>query len=163
MPVIELVTEIKSTAGICFDLSANIDLHQLSTSRTNEKAIAGITKGIIKINETVTWQATHFGVRQKLTSVISQYNRPFHFRDEQVKGAFKYFKHDHFFETKNGLVIMTDRFEYASPFGIFGKVFNKIVLTNYLAKFLTERNQVIKEFAESGKWTTLLSEKEYRT
>ena len=160
MPVIEILTEIKSTAEICFDLSASIDLHQLSTSRTNEKAIAGVTKGVIKLNETVTWEATHFGVRQKLKSVISLYNRPFHFRDEQVNGAFKHFKHDHFFETKNGLVMMTDRFEYASPFGIFGKLFNKIVLTNYLRKFLTKRNQMIKEYAEPGKWKEILDEKD---
>ncbi|PBQ33176.1 cell division protein [Sphingobacteriaceae bacterium] len=161
MPVIEIVTHIHSTAEICFDLSASIELHQLSTSRTNEKAIAGVTKGIIQLNETVTWQATHFGIRQKLTSVISRYERPHHFRDEQVKGAFKKFTHDHFFEDKKGFVIMTDRFEYASPLGIFGKIFNKLVLTNYLKKFLTERNQMIKEFAESGKWKELLDEKNY--
>lgn len=161
MPVIEIVTQINSTVEICFDLSASIDLHQISTSRTNEKAIAGTTKGIIQLNETVTWEATHLGVRQKLTSVISKYQRPHHFRDEQVTGAFKRFKHDHFFEVKEGFVIMTDRFEYASPLGIFGKIFNKLILINYLKKFLTERNQIIKEFAESGKWKELLDEKNY--
>ena len=156
MPVIELKTKVNSTPEICFDLSASIELHQLSTSKTKEKAIAGTTKGIIKLNETVTWQATHFGVNQKLTSVISKYNRPYHFRDEQVKGAFRCFKHDHYFEKTGDGVIMTDRFEYESPFGILGKVFNKLVLTSYLEKFLLERNRIIKEFAETEKWKTIL-------
>lgn len=155
MPVIELETRIRSRIEIVFDLSANIELHQISTRLTNEKAVAGVTSGIIKLNETVTWEATHFGIRQRLTSVISQYNRPFHFRDEQLKGAFKYFKHDHFFKIENEFVIVTDRFEYASPFGIFGKIFNLLVLTRYLTKFLRERNEVIKTYAESGKWKEL--------
>ena len=156
MPVIEIKTKIKATLEICFDLSASIELHQLSTGRTKEKAITGRTSGIIQLNETVTWEAIHFGIKQKLTSVISQYNRPFHFRDEQVKGAFKKFKHDHYFEAQGGLVIVTDRFEYESPFGIFGKLFNRLVLTKYMERFLLERNKIIKEYAESGKWKSIL-------
>ncbi|MFX8875810.1 hypothetical protein ABTM97_19785, partial [Acinetobacter baumannii] len=75
----------------CFDLARSIDLHQISTAETNEKAIAGKTNGLINLNETVTWEATHFGIRQKLTSKITKFDRPYHFRDEQVKGAFKCF------------------------------------------------------------------------
>jgi hypothetical protein len=48
---------------------------------------------------------------------------------------------------------MTDHFLFESPFGIAGRIFNKLILTRYLKKFLTERNQVIKYYAEqvSGK------------
>jgi len=161
MPVIELKTKIRSSLELCFDLSASIELHQLSTVRTKEKAIAGTTKGIIKLNETVTWEAVHFGIKQQLTSLISQYNRPYHFRDEQVKGAFKNFRHDHYFETQGDSVLVTDRFEYESPFGIFGKLFNRLVLTRYLTKFLRERNEMIRAFAESDKWKGLLREEDY--
>lgn len=97
MPVIELGTYIKASKEICFDLSRSIDLHTLSTSRTKEQAVAGRTSGLIEFNETVTWRAIHFGVWQKLTSKITAYDRPFHFRDEQLKGAFTFIKHDHFF------------------------------------------------------------------
>lgn len=79
MPKIEIITEINSTIDICFDLSRSIDLHKISTAKTNEEAIAGRTTGLINLNETVTWQATHFGVRQKLTSQITAFNRPFFF------------------------------------------------------------------------------------
>jgi len=41
MPAIYLETQIKSTVEVCFDLSRNIDFHQISTAETNEKAIAG--------------------------------------------------------------------------------------------------------------------------
>lgn len=52
---------------------------------------------------------------------------------------------------------MRDIFEFESPYGFAGKVFNKIVLTNYLAKLLIKRNKIIKDFAESGKWKAILN------
>ncbi len=156
MPKIELETFIKSEIEICFDLARSIDLHLISTSKTNEKAIAGRTQGLIEFDEFVTWEATHFGVRQKLTSKITAFDKPFHFRDEQLKGIFKSIKHDHYFEQKNDGVLMKDVFEYGAPFGLIGKVVEQLILTNYLKKFLIERNEVIKNYAESELYKTLI-------
>lgn len=157
MPKIELNTEISSTIDICFDLARSIDLHKISTAKTNEEAIEGITSGLINLNETVTWQATHFGIRQKLTSKITAFDRPHYFIDEQVKGIFKSIHHEHRFEQLENKVMMTDTFEFHSPFGLFGKIFNKLILTNYLKRFLIDRNQIIKEFAETEKWKKVLN------
>jgi ligand-binding SRPBCC domain-containing protein len=156
MPKIELQTEINSTIEICFDLSRSIDLHKISTAKTNEEAIEGTTTGLINLNETVTWQATHFGIRQKLTSKITAFEKPYYFRDEQIKGAFQSFYHEHKFEQLENKILMTDIFEYQSPFGIIGKIFNKFILTNYLRNLLINRNNVIKEFAETDKWKLVL-------
>jgi ligand-binding SRPBCC domain-containing protein len=158
MPTIALETQIKSDVEICFDLSRSIDLHQISTAETNEKAIDGKTTGLINFGHFVTWQATHFGVTQKLTSKITAFNRPFYFRDEQQKGAFKYIVHDHYFEVKDDKVIMKDTFKFQSPFGLIGKLFDKFVLVNYLRKLLINRNYIIKEYAETIKWKTILNE-----
>ena len=157
MPIIKIETAINSTIEICFDLSRSIDLHQISTAATKEKAIAGKTSGLINLDEYVTWEATHFGISQKLTSKITQFNRPFHFRDEQLQGIFKYFIHDHTFETDGGKVIMTDIFDFQSPYSLAGKLFNTIILTDYLRKLLLQRNQVIKEYAESERWKALIN------
>lgn len=156
MAIIQLETKITSNIEICYDLSRSIDLHTLSTAKTNEKAIDGITSGLINLGESVTWEATHFGVRQKLSSKITAFSRPFHFRDEQVNGAFKYFVHDHYFEQKNETVVMNDIFKFESPYGFIGKLFDKIVLTRYLTTFLIVRNNMIKEFAETDKWKLIL-------
>jgi len=157
MPIIQIETRINALIDLCFDLSRSIDLHKISTAATKEKAIEGITKGLIKHNEYVTWQAIHFGIRQKLTSKITAYNRPFHFCDEMVKGAFKKIKHDHYFVEKDGVVVMTDIFLFESPLGFLGDLFNRLILTTYLKKFLVERNLVIKQFAETEKWKELLA------
>lgn len=148
MPVIKLTTIIKAPIEICFDLSRSIDLHQNSTSQTHGKAVGVVTTGLINLNETVSWQARHFGITQYLTSRITKLERPFHFRDEQVNGAFKYFIHDHFFTDENDIVVMKDVFDFQSPYGIAGKFVNAIVLTTYMRKLLEKRNAVIKEYAD---------------
>ncbi|MEZ6096776.1 MAG: hypothetical protein R3C03_21550 [Pirellulaceae bacterium] len=88
MSVITLTTEIAATIDVVFDLSRSIDLHVESTSQTNEKAIAGRTSGLIELGETVTWEATHFFIRQRLTVRIELFDRPNHFRDSMVAGRF---------------------------------------------------------------------------
>lgn len=156
MPKIKLKTIIHADIEICFDLARSIDLHSISTAKTNEKAVDGKMKGLIELNEFVTWEATHFGVRQRLTSKITAFERPFHFRDEQQKGIFKRIYHDHYFQKLENGVLMTDEFTYEAPFGILGKLVEKLVLTKYLTKFLKERNQMIKEYAESDLHKTIL-------
>ena len=155
MPQIHLKTLIKSKIEICFDLARSIDLHKVSMARSDEKAIGGRTSGLINLGETVTWEATHFGVKQKLTSRITAFNRPYHFRDEQIKGAFKSILHDHYFEVQGNGVLMKDIFNFESPLGILGTLANKIILTKYLTKLITERNNIIKEFAETERWRTV--------
>lgn len=157
MPVIKLETIINAPIERCFDLARSIDFHSYSTSKTNEVAVAGVTSGLINLNETVTWEATHFGVRQRLTSRISKMEFPYYFVDEQVKGAFKSIYHQHIFEQKENHVLMIDIFEYQSPLGILGKMVNKLVLTRYLTRFLRERNQIIKQCAETEQWKLFIS------
>ncbi len=157
MPRIELQIEIKADRNIVFDLSRSIDLHKISIEQTNEEAIAGKTSGLIGMNESVTWRAKHFGIYQKLTSKITEYDRPNYFADEMVKGAFTKFKHEHHFVEQNGGTLMIDFFDYKSPLGILGKLADKLFLKKYMTELLTERNRIIKEFAESSKWKEIIN------
>lgn len=156
MPVIKLETKISAPVERVFDLSRCIDLHEATMTEHGEKAVAGVTKGLINLNETVTWEAVHFGVRQRLTSKITVYNRPRHFRDSLVAGAFKRFDHDHFFEETRGATTMRDVFDYNSPFSIFGKIADWIFLESYMRKLLENRNRLIKKIAESDDWKRFL-------
>lgn len=156
MPKIHLKTFIKAKKQIVFDLSRSVDLHLLSTKKTNEKAIAGKISGLMQLNDTVTWRAKHLGIYQNLTSKITEFEMPNYFADEMVKGVFKNFKHQHFFENFEDGTLMTDIFTYKSPLGFLGKLADKIFLKNYLTSFLLKRNSVIKECAESEKWKEIL-------
>ena len=133
-----------------FDLSRSIDFHQITTAQTNEKAIAGKTSGLIEFNETVTWKARHFGIYQTLTSKITAFDRPYLFVDEQVKGAFKSFRHEHRFEAVDGKTQMTDLFKYHSPMGIIGQLADLLFLKTYMLNFLVKRQKITKAYAESG-------------
>lgn len=157
MPIIVLETVINAKRKIVFDLSRSVDLHLLSTEKTNEKAIAGKTSGLMEMNETVTWRAKHLGIYQNLTTKITAFKKPTYFADEMVNGAFKSFKHEHYFEDFQDGTLMKDNFEYKSPFGILGKLADFIFLKNYMKSFLIERNSMIKEVAETDKWKSLLT------
>lgn len=156
MPLIKIRTEINATKEIVFDLSRSIDLHKISTKQTNEKVISGKSSGLIGKNESVTWRAKHFGFYQNLTSKITKFERPNYFTDEMKKGIFSGFKHEHFFSDFNGVTIMTDFFNYKSPFGILGKLADKLFLEKYMTELLTKRNRIVKEFAETDKWKKII-------
>ncbi len=81
---------------------------------------------------------------------------PAYFCDEMTKGDFSSFRHEHHFKTTENGTIMIDLVEFTSPYGKIGKLFNKLYLEKYIHQLLTKRNLVIKEYAESEKWKTVL-------
>ena len=158
MPVIELSTVICAPRERVFDLARSIDVHQASTGGTDERAIAGVTKGLIGMNDEVTWEARHLGARQRLTVRVTAFNRPNHFRDVMVSGAFKMMAHDHEFSDHPKGTSMRDRFEFKSRLGILGGFVDWIFLTSYMRRFILQRNEVLKRLAESTEWTRYLEQ-----
>ncbi len=159
MPRIELATFIDAPPERCFDLSRSVDLHERSLDSTEERAVAGVTRGLISLGQSVTWEATHFGVRQRLTSRITAFQRPVHFRDSMIDGAFRRFDHDHWFEPdpRSGTVVR-DVFDFDAPFGWLGRAFNALVLTRYMRNLLCARNALLKQVAESDDWRQYLAD-----
>jgi ligand-binding SRPBCC domain-containing protein len=156
MPVIQLATLICAPRERVFDLARSIDAHQDSTEGTSERAIAGVAQGLIGLNDEVTWEARHLGLRQRLTVRVTEFNRPQHFQDIMVKGAFKSMRHDHEFLVHLTGAQMNDRFEFQSPLGILGKIVDPLFLRAYLERFLVQRNGILKESAESKEWSRYL-------
>jgi ligand-binding SRPBCC domain-containing protein len=156
MVVLEEVTVIHAPIDRCFDLSRSIDLHVQSTSRTGERAVAGKTSGLIESGQQVTWRAKHFGIWQEFTSKITVFDRPRYFRDEMIRGAFRLFEHDHFFvELSDGVTEMRDVLRFAAPVPLLGRI-AEMFLQPYLRRFLRERNEMLRESAESESWRQFL-------
>lgn len=152
MPVIKLETFINAPIERVFDLSLSIDIHADSASASQERAVAGVTSGLIGLGQQVTWRAKHFGVWQTLTVRITALERPNHFTDTMLRGAFQRMEHHHDFEQTPEGTVMKDTFKYASPLGILGRIADWLFLERYMRAFLLERNQVIKDAAESDLW-----------
>ncbi|WP_025743994.1 SRPBCC family protein [Aquimarina pacifica] len=148
MARIYLKTKIYAPVAKVFDLSRSIDFHVQSAQKTKEKAIAGRTSGLIKLNETVTWRGKHFGFYLTHQSKITRFDALNHFTDEMIQGHFKSFKHQHNFYKMSTYIEMVDIIDYRLPCGFLGKIFDFIFLRKYLTKFLTSRNEFIKSHAE---------------
>jgi ligand-binding SRPBCC domain-containing protein len=153
---IELVTNIAAPIERCFDLSRSIDLHMASTDWTGERAIAGVTSGLIGCDQEVTWQGRHFGIRIQHASRITVFHRPSHFQDCMVRGAFKSFYHDHYFETLQGNTRMKDLMVFEAPLGWMGSLVEG-VLGRHMRSLLDRRNLCIRRVAESDEWRNFLS------
>jgi ligand-binding SRPBCC domain-containing protein len=137
MPLIKLETIINAPVQLCFDLARDVDVHMASTASTGERAIDGITSGMMNLGDTVTWEARHLFVRQRFTSKIVAFDPPHMFKDEMQRGAFKRFRHTHLFEATEGGTRMIDELDFA------------LLLKSYVSRFLVAHNDYIKRLAES--------------
>ncbi len=158
MPVIELSTVIRAPRERVFDLARSIDAHLDSSGSTEERAVAGVTKGLIGMDGEVTWEARHLGVRQRLTVRITAFDRPRHFQDVMISGAFQSMAHDHTFAEHPAGTLMSDRFEFRSPYGILGTIVDWLFLGSYMRRFLVCRNEVLIQLAESSEWRRYLED-----
>ena len=155
---IELSTAIAAPVERCFDLSRSIDLHMASTDGTGERAIAGVTSGLIGSGQEVTWLGRHFGLKVTHTSRITAYERPEYFQDSMVRGNFQRFCHDHYFRVDGSGTLMKDVMEFEAPFGPVGKVVDRLLLDRHMRKLLARRNAAIKRVAEGHEWRTYLGD-----
>ncbi|WP_080846270.1 SRPBCC family protein [Cytobacillus gottheilii] len=149
MPVIEHQQFIKAPVEVCFDLARNVDIHTQTTSKTRERAVSGVTEGFLEQGDTVTWEATHFGIKQRLTAKVTVMEKPHKFVDVMVTGAFHSFVHTHQFIEEAGGTMMIDKFQYKSPFGPIGVVADKLFLEKYMTAFIASRAKALKKIAEN--------------
>lgn len=149
MPEIFLETPIHAPAEVCFDLMRDIRIHTETTAQTHEKAVAGVTDGMIGLGQTVTFEGTHFGIRQRLTVKVTEFDRPRLFVDEMTEGNFRSFKHIHEFIRVRSGTLMRDTLIWTSPFGFLGRVVDKLILERHLRNLVTTRNAKLKAIAES--------------
>jgi ligand-binding SRPBCC domain-containing protein len=146
----EVTTGIMARPQRVFDLSLEVEVHTASMADSGEQVIGGVTSGRMKLGDTVTWQARHFGLRWRMTSLISVYDPPGYFVDEQVTGPFKRWRHAHHFEPDGtGGTVMRDIVDFAAPLGPLGTVAERTVLNWYLPRLIRIRNDHVRTAAEA--------------
>jgi hypothetical protein len=168
MPTIRVETVINAPIDRCFDLARDIDVHMQTTKRSGERAVAGVTSGMMSLGDTVTFEARHLGFRHRLTSKIVVFERPNLFVDEMVSGPFKRMRHEHRFEVSEipppllsgrgggkgeGFAedtLMVDFLDFQSPFGPIGLLVDKLFLGSYMRRFLEERGAALNDIAQKA-------------
>jgi ligand-binding SRPBCC domain-containing protein len=146
---LEFTTEIAAPAIRVFDLSLSVDAHAASMADFGERAVSGVTKGILGLNQEVTWQAKHFGHTWTMTSRIIELDRPRRFVDQQVRGPFARFHHEHRFEANATGTTMVDVVTFAPPLGLLGRCVQP-ALSRYVKGLITRRNAFLKAAAEEA-------------
>src|SRR5271154_4165466 len=119
------ITVIQAPVERCFDMARSVEVHLAGNIHWGEQAVAsgGVTSGLIGLGQRVTWRAKHFGVWQNLTSEITAMDRPAHFQDRMIRGAFRFMEHDHFFRPlPEGETEMMDVFCFAAPLPVLGRL-----------------------------------------
>ncbi|MFG6504547.1 SRPBCC family protein [Microbacterium sp. P05] len=141
----ECVTISSKPVDEMFDLARSVDAHTDSQSASAEQAVAGVTGGLIGFNQEVTWRARHFGVPFELTNKITEFEAPHRFVDEQIHGPFKTFHHEHRFEASAEGSVMIDRVRFSAPFGLIGRLVEKLVLATYMQRLIEDRGVFLAE------------------
>lgn len=160
MVTLDEMTLIHAPIERCFDLARSIEVHLLGNTHCGElaAAIGGLTSGLPGLGQRVTWRARHFALRHQLTSEITILEAPAHFQDVQVRGPFRFLRHDRFFERiAPERTAMRDVFCFAAPLPVVGRCAEVLVLRRYMRTLLQERNAVIRRVAESCEWRRYLS------
>ncbi|WP_350347934.1 SRPBCC family protein [Agromyces sp. G08B096] len=122
-----------------FDRARSIDLHIGSMAASRERAVRGVTSGLIEAGQEVTWRARHLGVTFTMTSRITRMSRPESFVDEQLRGPFASFRHEHRFEPDGDGTLMLDRVDFGPPLGVLGRL-AELVLRPCLRRLIEHRN-----------------------
>jgi ligand-binding SRPBCC domain-containing protein len=157
MSRIELQTSIDAPIGRCFDLARSIDAQLASAEWARVRAVSGVASGLIGPNEEVTWRTRFLGIPVTHTSRITAFRSPDYFQDSMVRGVFRSYCHDHYFETNHSGTLMKDCLEFSAPCGFSGRVMERLVLERRLRGLLERRNEFIKRIAESSQWIKFLS------
>jgi ligand-binding SRPBCC domain-containing protein len=145
---IRIETLIQAPAALCFDLARDIEAHVQSAAHTGERAVGSPSTGLVKLGDSVTFEAKHLGFRWRLTSRIMVFDPPRVFVDQMVAGPFRHMRHTHEFEVHDGATRMTDALDFASPLGPLGRIADALVVTRHLRDFVERRAAWLKTEAE---------------
>ncbi len=153
MTQIRLETLIHAPREKVFDMARDVGVHEDCALGTREKAVAGVTSGLVEQGDSVTWRAKHFGVWQQLTVAVTEFDPPSMFVDEMRRGAFKSMWHLHRFDRTDGGTLMIDELKFEAPWGVLGWIAERLVLEQHMRRFLLARNECLKSKAEGSEQT----------
>ena len=76
-------------------------------------------------------------------TLITEYDPPNVFVDEQVRGPYRLWRHRHSFRAAEGETEIADRVEYALPLGVLGRAAHALVVRRQLTGIFTYRQEAL--------------------
>jgi ligand-binding SRPBCC domain-containing protein len=156
MVLIKLNTWVDAPVERCFRLASCVEFHIASALPLKERAVSGVTSGLLREGDKVKWSVRHFMLRLTHTSLV-EVSRPFaHFREVMVAGIFARYEHEHFFAAMDDGTRVRDEVKFAARFGPLGRMMEALIMRRYMTSLLKRRNAALKRAAESEEWRLYL-------
>lgn len=137
MQTIRLTTLIDAPVQRCFLLSLSVTSTSSQPAYRASGPSPGVTSGLLRAGQSVTWSGRHFGLRLQHTSLVDVVRPYNYFRDVMTHGHFASFEHEHNFAPMNDGTRMRDVLRFTPPFGLFGRLMRnrlqKHLRTSYLS------------------------------
>jgi ligand-binding SRPBCC domain-containing protein len=125
------------------------NLVKITPATLDFRILTDITSNEIYEGQLITYKVKPmFGIAVKWISEITVVQKHKLFVDEQRKGPYKMWHHEHHFEAIDGGTEMTDIISYQIPFGVLGTIALPIVKSQ-LENIFTYRRSKIDEFFPS--------------
>ena len=85
-------------------------------------------------------------------TLITDYERPYKFIDQQIKGPYSLWHHTHIFEEKDGGTVIYDNVTYAIPFGVIGRLIHALYIKYDVQSIFKYRHKILNQiFSEIKK------------
>jgi ligand-binding SRPBCC domain-containing protein len=143
MGFVRVETFLPASPSVCFDLARNTDVHMETAAGSGERVVSGPGRPLLELGDEVTFEARHFGIRQRLSARITSFDAPHEFTDEMVRGAFRSLSHRHALEAVEGGTKMIDELTFRSA----SLLFDRLVLDGYMRRFLVARGKALADIA----------------
>jgi ligand-binding SRPBCC domain-containing protein len=156
MPEIHFTTYINSPCERVFNLCCNSRLLKNTFPGKTIFSINNSPEPYFEEGNTITWQDKIFFKIRKTSCKIEEIIPFQKICSEQTEGSFSQFRHEQYFKEINNGTILIDKLFFDLPYGVIGKIINRIFLETYLKNFLDKKNRAVKEFAESSKWESII-------
>ncbi len=99
---------------------------------------------------TIDYRVRVLGWPRRWRAVISEYDPPFSFRDEQVIGPYRRWDHRHLFSEADGGTMIEDVVTYEPPFGPLGTLLDRLVIRRQLRDIFDYRRREIERLLLEG-------------
>ncbi|HVN05151.1 MAG TPA: SRPBCC family protein [Bryobacteraceae bacterium] len=93
----------------------------------------------------IRYRIRWLGLPLNWKTVITEYEPPFFFVDEQAAGPYAFWRHRHTFKPTEYGALVSDRVDYALPLGPLGRLMHGLVAERQLQEIFAYRQKMLAE------------------
>jgi ligand-binding SRPBCC domain-containing protein len=109
----------------------------------------------------IDYTIQQMGIPIRWRSIITAYEPPYQFVDEQLKGPYSFWHHTHTFSESDDGTLIHDVVRYSMPFGVFGRIAHRLFVRRRLEQIFQYRSQIIDKLL-SGEQNDNIKERSVR-